>query len=132
MRLLEYQAKELFKEFGIRTPPSISSKDIEKGRKDAKELGYPFVIKVQVPVGGRGKAGGMLEKNKIYGEERGRTMAKKTFEEMFKVKKEKHRHKKERRVNQDLKTIRSFEDAENYDEEEEDKYLIDEHKDKGS
>ena len=59
MRLLEYQAKELFKEFGIKTPPSISSKDIEKGRKDAKELGYPFVIKVQVPVGGRGKAGGI-------------------------------------------------------------------------
>ena len=39
MRLLEYQAKELFKEYGIRTPDSISSKDIEKGRKDAKELG---------------------------------------------------------------------------------------------
>ena len=63
MRLLEYQAKELFKEFGIRTPPSISSKDIEKGRKDAKELGYPFVIKVQVPVGGRGKAGGIQKCN---------------------------------------------------------------------
>ena len=28
MRLLEYQAKELFKEFGIKTPPSISSTDI--------------------------------------------------------------------------------------------------------
>ena len=59
MRLLEYQAKELFKEYGIRTPNSISSKDIEKGRNDAKELGYPFVIKAQVPVGGRGKAGGI-------------------------------------------------------------------------
>ena len=44
MRLLEYQAKELFKEFGIRTPPSISSTDIEKGRKDAKELGYPLSL----------------------------------------------------------------------------------------
>ena len=44
MRLLEYQAKELFKEFGIKTPPSISSKDIEKGRKDAKELGYPCLL----------------------------------------------------------------------------------------
>ena len=43
MRLLEYQAKELFKEFGIRTPPSISSKDIEKGRKDAKELGLSLI-----------------------------------------------------------------------------------------
>tara|TARA_B100001079_G_C16405809_1_gene513582 strand:+ start:2262 stop:3374 length:1113 start_codon:yes stop_codon:yes gene_type:complete len=59
MRLLEYQAKELFKEFGIRTPESISSTDIEKGRNDAKKLGYPFVIKAQVPVGGRGKAGGI-------------------------------------------------------------------------
>jgi len=59
MRLLEYQAKELFKEYGIRVPPGISSKDIEKGRKDAKELGFPFVIKIQVPVGGRGKAGGI-------------------------------------------------------------------------
>ena len=63
MRLLEYQAKELFKEFGIKTPPSIASTDIEKGRKDAKELGYPFVIKVQVPVGGRGKAGGIQKCN---------------------------------------------------------------------
>ena len=59
MRLLEYQAKELFKEFGIRIPHSLVSKDIEQGRKDAKELGFPFVIKIQVPVGGRGKAGGI-------------------------------------------------------------------------
>ena len=59
MRLLEYQAKELFKEFGIRVPPGISSKDIEKGRKDAEKLGFPLVIKIQVPVGGRGKAGGI-------------------------------------------------------------------------
>ena len=59
MRLLEYQSKELFKEFDIPTPPSFASKDIEKGRKDAKELGFPFVIKIQVPVGGRGKAGGI-------------------------------------------------------------------------
>ena len=59
MRLLEFQAKELFKEYGIKIPPGISSNNIEKGRKDAKELGFPFVIKIQVPVGGRGKAGGI-------------------------------------------------------------------------
>ena len=59
MRLLEYQAKELFKEYDIKVPHSLASNDIEKGRKDAKELGYPFVIKAQVPVGGRGKAGGI-------------------------------------------------------------------------
>ena len=59
MRLLEYQAKELFAQYGIKTPNGISSKNIEQARNDAKQLGYPFVIKVQVPVGGRGKAGGI-------------------------------------------------------------------------
>lgn len=59
MRLLEYQAKELFREFGIRVPPSKASKSLEEGRKHAKELGFPFVIKFQAPVGGRGKAGGI-------------------------------------------------------------------------
>ena len=46
-----------------KVPPSKASKDIEQGRKDAKELGYPFVIKIQVPVGGRGKAGGIQKCN---------------------------------------------------------------------
>jgi len=57
MRLLEYQAKELFSEYGIKTPKGLTSKDVEQGKKDAQELGFPFVIKSQVPVGGRGKAG---------------------------------------------------------------------------
>ena len=57
MRLLEYQAKELFSEYGIKTPKGLTSKDVERGKKDAKEIGFPFVIKAQVPVGGRGKAG---------------------------------------------------------------------------
>jgi len=61
MRLLEFQAKELFREYGINLLPSKSSKTIEEGRIHAKELGYPFVIKIQVPVGGRGKAGGILK-----------------------------------------------------------------------
>ena len=38
MRLLEYQAKELFKEYDIKVPDSISSNNIEKGRKDAKKI----------------------------------------------------------------------------------------------
>ncbi len=61
MRLLEYQAKELFDEFNIPIPPSRASKDVDKGRQDAQELGFPFVIKIQVPVGGRGKAGGIVK-----------------------------------------------------------------------
>lgn len=56
---MEFQAKELFREYGINLLESISSTDIEQGRRHAKELGFPFVIKIQVPVGGRGKAGGI-------------------------------------------------------------------------
>lgn len=65
MRLLEYQAKELFGQFGIKTPRGISSKNIDEARKHAKELGFPFVIKAQVPVGGRGKAGGIQKCHNI-------------------------------------------------------------------
>lgn len=59
MRLLEFQAKELFGEYGINILPSRACTSIEEGREHAKDLGYPFVIKIQVPVGGRGKAGGI-------------------------------------------------------------------------
>jgi len=57
MRLLEYQAKSLFAEFGIRIPKGLTSTNIEQGRKDASIIGFPFVIKAQMAVGGRGKAG---------------------------------------------------------------------------
>lgn len=59
MRLLEYQAKELFAEYGIRIPQGKPSTDIDQARRDAYDIGYPVVIKSQVPVGGRGKAGGI-------------------------------------------------------------------------
>ena len=57
MRLLEYQAKSLFSDYGIPIPKGFTSTTIEQGRKDASVLGYPFVIKAQMAVGGRGKAG---------------------------------------------------------------------------
>lgn len=63
MRLLEYQAKQLFEEYGIKIPKGKTSKNIEQGRNDAKEIGFPFVIKAQVPVGGRGKAGAIQKCN---------------------------------------------------------------------
>ncbi len=59
MRLLEFQAKELFREYGINLLEGRASTYIQQARNHAKELGYPFVIKIQVPVGGRGKAGGI-------------------------------------------------------------------------
>ena len=58
----------------------------------------------------------MLEKSKIYGKEKGNIMVAKSFEEFFKVKKDKKINKKERRIDQDVKHIRSIEEAEEWDE----------------
>lgn len=57
MRLLEYQGKELFNQFGIKTPLSSLAFNIDDAKKGAQILGYPFVLKSQLTVGGRGKAG---------------------------------------------------------------------------
>ena len=58
----------------------------------------------------------MLEKSKIYGKEKGNIMVAKSFEEFFKVKKDKKINKKERRIDQDVKQIRSIQEAEEWDE----------------
>ena len=57
MDLLEYQAKELFREVGI---PVLPAQRIDHPT-DLKHLGipYPVILKSQVPTGGRGKAGGI-------------------------------------------------------------------------
>ena len=57
MRLLEYQGKELFNQFGIKTPESILAESLEDARIGSQKLGFPFVLKSQLTVGGRGKAG---------------------------------------------------------------------------
>lgn len=57
MRLLEYQGKELFNQFEIKTPKSFLALNIDEAKKGAQLLGYPFVLKSQLTVGGRGKAG---------------------------------------------------------------------------
>src|SRR5581483_6525237 len=61
MRLLEYQGKELFDQFGIRIPRSHLANNLSEAREGAKKLGYPFVLKSQLTVGGRGKAGAILK-----------------------------------------------------------------------
>lgn len=57
MDLLEYQAKELFREIGIPVLPSQRI-DCPRDLKGLK-IPYPVVLKSQVPIGGRGKAGGI-------------------------------------------------------------------------
>lgn len=57
MDLLEYQAKELFREIGI---PVLPSQRIDSPRDiKALKIPYPVVLKSQVPTGGRGRAGGI-------------------------------------------------------------------------
>ncbi len=57
VRLLEYQAKMLFKDYGIPVPRGYLVTSVEEARQYARELGFPLVLKAQVRVGGRGKAG---------------------------------------------------------------------------
>jgi len=58
VRLLEYQAKEVLAGLGIAVPPGRVARTPEEAERAAQELG-PVAVKAQVPVGGRGKAGGI-------------------------------------------------------------------------
>tara|TARA_Y100000590_G_scaffold58142_1_gene61374 strand:- start:1442 stop:2587 length:1146 start_codon:yes stop_codon:yes gene_type:complete len=59
MRLHEYQAKSIFSDGGIPIPPSGLANSVETVLEETNRIGYPVVIKAQVHVGGRGKAGGI-------------------------------------------------------------------------
>lgn len=59
--MLEYQAKELLSRFGIPVPPGAVATNMSEAQSIAKEIGFPVVIKAQVPVGGRGKAGAIAK-----------------------------------------------------------------------
>jgi succinyl-CoA synthetase beta subunit len=59
MDLLEYQGKQLFAKHGVPVPEGRHATTVEDAVKAADELGYPVVIKAQVQIGGRGKAGGI-------------------------------------------------------------------------
>ncbi len=60
MRLYEYQAKELFRQYGIPVPMSILARDVAEVRPAFEKLNHPVVLKSQVLAGGRGKAGGVV------------------------------------------------------------------------
>jgi succinyl-CoA synthetase beta subunit len=57
--LLEYQGKQLFAQHGVPVPDGQVADTAEKAVAAAEEIGYPCVIKAQVQIGGRGKAGGI-------------------------------------------------------------------------
>ena len=59
MDLFEYQGKQLFARFGIPVSKGDVADTVEDAVKAADAAGYPVVVKAQVQVGGRGKAGGI-------------------------------------------------------------------------
>ena len=59
MDLLEYQGKQLFAKHGVKVPDGRHAPDADSAVEAAEEIGYPAVIKAQVRIGKRGKAGGI-------------------------------------------------------------------------
>ncbi|HYW28304.1 MAG TPA: succinate--CoA ligase subunit beta [Gaiellales bacterium] len=59
MDLYEYQGKQLFARFGIPVSDGLVATTPEEARAAAEQLGDPVMVKAQVLVGGRGKAGGI-------------------------------------------------------------------------
>ena len=59
MKIHEYQARNLFAEYGIPVAQGDVAETPDEALKIANQTGFPVVIKAQVLVGGRGKAGGV-------------------------------------------------------------------------
>jgi succinyl-CoA synthetase beta subunit len=59
MDLLEYQGKQLFARNGIPVPEGEAATDVDSAVAAAERIGFPAVVKAQVQIGGRGKAGGI-------------------------------------------------------------------------
>src|SRR5688572_16538045 len=59
MDLFEYQGKQYFARFGIPVSPGGVADTVDEAVKQADQAGYPVVVKAQVQIGGRGKAGGI-------------------------------------------------------------------------
>jgi succinyl-CoA synthetase beta subunit len=59
MDLLEYQGKQLFARHGVPVPRGDYAATVDQALDVADGLGYPVVVKAQVLIGGRGKAGGI-------------------------------------------------------------------------
>jgi succinyl-CoA synthetase beta subunit len=59
MDLLEYQGKQVFARHDVPVPPGRHALTVEEATAAADEVGFPCVVKAQVQIGGRGKAGGI-------------------------------------------------------------------------
>jgi len=59
MDLFEYQGKQLFARYDIPVSAGEAATTVDEAVAAAERIGYPVVVKAQVQVGGRGKAGGI-------------------------------------------------------------------------
>lgn len=59
MKLYEFQAKQIFARYGIRIPRGEVAENVERVAEIVEKLGGKAILKAQVLVGGRGKAGGV-------------------------------------------------------------------------
>ncbi len=60
MKIHEYQAKELFRQYNVPVPEGKPAFSVEEAKTIAEELGeFPVVVKAQIHAGGRGKGGGV-------------------------------------------------------------------------
>jgi succinyl-CoA synthetase beta subunit len=59
MKIHEYQAKQLFRDYAIPVPPGTMAATVDQVRDQAQALGGTVAVKAQVHAGGRGKAGGI-------------------------------------------------------------------------
>ncbi|HEV7666863.1 MAG TPA: ADP-forming succinate--CoA ligase subunit beta [Chloroflexota bacterium] len=65
MDLFEYQGKQYFARFGIPVSPGGVADTVDEAVAQADRVGFPVVVKAQVQVGGRGKAGGIKLANSL-------------------------------------------------------------------
>jgi succinyl-CoA synthetase beta subunit len=59
MDLLEFEGKQLFARHGLKVSSGRAAKTVDDAVSAANDVGYPVVVKAQVLIGGRGKAGGV-------------------------------------------------------------------------
>ena len=60
MKIHEYQAKDILRQFGIPVPRGIPAFTVQEAVEAAQKLGGPvWVVKAQIHAGGRGKGGGV-------------------------------------------------------------------------
>ena len=60
MKFREYEAKQIFRESGIPVPNSVLITSVDEAKPALDNVAAKVVLKAQVDVGGRGKAGGIL------------------------------------------------------------------------